>query len=88
MVPSTELPLHNRPREQSHDGATARTRVLFVLASLAGGGAERMVVELVRHLDREEFDARAGVLWRHGPYLDNLSAQEQLPPAMTQATNC
>ncbi len=84
MVPSTELPLHNDPREQSHDGATARTRVLFVLASLAGGGAERMVVELVRHLDREEFDARAGVLWRHGPYLDNLSAQEIVTPERLQ----
>jgi glycosyltransferase involved in cell wall biosynthesis len=67
MVPSTEANVHaaSRPRE--------RTRVLFVLGSLAGGGAERIVAHLVRHLNADEFDARAGVLWRHGDYLDQFT---------------
>ena len=30
-------------------------RVLFVLGSLSGGGAERQVVEILKHLDRSRF---------------------------------
>jgi hypothetical protein len=52
--------------------APERTRVLFVLDSMAGGGAERIVAHLVKHLNRDEFDARAGLLWRHGDYLDQF----------------
>jgi glycosyltransferase involved in cell wall biosynthesis len=53
-----------------------RTRVLFVLGSMAGGGAERIVAHLVKHLNRDEFDARAGLLWRHGDYLDQFEDSE------------
>jgi len=70
MVPLTEgvLHAHGRPRE--------RTRVLFVLGSMAGGGAERIVTHLVKHLNRDEFDARVGLLWQHGDYLDQLTDDE------------
>jgi glycosyltransferase involved in cell wall biosynthesis len=47
--------------------------VLFVLGSMAGGGAERIVAHLVKHLNRDEFDARVGLLWRHGDYLDQFA---------------
>ena len=70
MVPSTEPIAHVRER----------TRVLFVLGSLAGGGAERMVSYLVRHMDRDEFDPRVGVLWRHGPYLRDLAEADLVVP--------
>jgi glycosyltransferase involved in cell wall biosynthesis len=71
MVPSSEAFLH------AGGSARPRTRVLFIVGSLAGGGAERIVAHLVRHLDPAEFDARVGLLWRHGEYLDQF-ADDQL----------
>ena len=53
-----------------------RIRVLFVLGSMAGGGAERIVAHLVKHLNDDEFDARVGLLWRHGDYLAELTESE------------
>jgi glycosyltransferase involved in cell wall biosynthesis len=43
---------------------------------MAGGGAERIVTHLVKHLNRDEFDARVGLLWQHGDYLDQLTDDE------------
>lgn len=50
-------------------------RVLFAVPSLAGGGAERVVLTLLAHLDRTRFapELAAGTL--AGPYAD------QVPPA-------
>lgn len=70
MVPLTEAVLHAPVHERE------RIRVLFVLGSMAGGGAERIVTHLVKHLNRDEFEARVGLLWRHGDYLDQLTANE------------
>ena len=70
MVPLTEPVLH------AHGASRERTRVLFVLGSMAGGGAERIVTHLVKHLNRDEFDARVGLLWQHGDYLDQLTDDE------------
>jgi glycosyltransferase involved in cell wall biosynthesis len=53
-----------------------QTRVLFILGSMAGGGAERIVTHLVKHLNRDEFVARVGLLWQHGDYLDQLADNE------------
>jgi N-acetylgalactosamine-N,N'-diacetylbacillosaminyl-diphospho-undecaprenol 4-alpha-N-acetylgalactosaminyltransferase len=70
MVPSTEAILHT-----STDGPE-RIRVLFVLGSVAGGGAERIVAHLIKYLNRDEFDARVGLLWRHGDYLGQFADSE------------
>ena len=72
MVPLTEAVLH------AHRPSRERTRVLFVLGSMAGGGAERIVTHLVKHLNRDEFDARVGLLWQHGDYLGQLTDDELL----------
>jgi glycosyltransferase involved in cell wall biosynthesis len=47
-------------------------RVLMLLTSLHGGGAERVAVHLHDRLDRERFDVRMGLLRRNGPYLDQI----------------
>lgn len=47
-----------------------RIRVLLLLPSLHGGGAERMALHLLQHFDRETFDVRMGLLRRSGEYLD------------------
>src|SRR5258708_24348872 len=72
MVPSTEPIVH----ASTEAPAPGRTRVLFVLGSAAGGGAERIVGHLVKHLNRGEFDARVGLLWRDGEYLDQFAESE------------
>jgi glycosyltransferase involved in cell wall biosynthesis len=61
-----------------------RTRVLFVLGSVAGGGAERIVSHLVKHLDPEQFDARVGLLWRHGDYLDEFAESDLIVARLAQ----
>lgn len=44
-------------------------RVLLLLASLHGGGAERVAVQLLGGLDPARFDVRMGLLRAAGPYL-------------------
>lgn len=44
-----------------------RTSVLFVIPSLQGGGAERVVVTLLRHLDRTHLDLALAVLDNRNP---------------------
>ena len=49
-----------------------KVRVTFVLPSFAGGGAERVVLTLIRHLDRGRFAPRLVVLSGEGPLRDSL----------------
>jgi glycosyltransferase involved in cell wall biosynthesis len=62
--------------------ADDRTRVMFVLSSLAGGGAERIVAHLVKHINRDEFDVRIGLLWRQGPYLSEFAETDLIVPRL------
>jgi glycosyltransferase involved in cell wall biosynthesis len=50
----------------------SRSRVLFALPSLRGGGAERVVVTLLHHLDRERFEPHLMLVESVGPYLAHL----------------
>lgn len=49
-------------------------RVLMLLTSLHGGGAERVAVQLHNQLDRRRFDIRTGLLRAAGPYLEQIDA--------------
>lgn len=51
-----------------------RIRVLFVLLNLAGGGAERVVLDVLRHLDTTVFDPLLLILKREGVYWDEIPA--------------
>jgi glycosyltransferase involved in cell wall biosynthesis len=52
-----------------------RRRVLFLIPSLAGGGAERVIVTLLRHLDRSRFQlALAVVDMRRAVFRDEVPA--------------
>ena len=55
-----------------------------MLGSAAGGGAERIVTHLMRHLSRDEFEPRVGLLSREGPYLTNFAAGDVLFPTLLQ----
>lgn len=47
-------------------------RVLLLLSSLHGGGAERVAVHLLNKLDPCRFDVQMGLLRAAGPYLDAI----------------
>ena len=49
-----------------------RTRCLFVLPSLRGGGAERVTTILLRHLDPELFDLHLAVVQKTGPHVADV----------------
>ncbi|HEY2481757.1 MAG TPA: glycosyltransferase [Caulobacteraceae bacterium] len=47
-----------------------RLRVMLLLSSLHGGGAERVAAQLLNRCDPRQFDVRMGLLRRAGPFLD------------------
>ncbi|MCP4171595.1 MAG: glycosyltransferase [Fuerstiella sp.] len=48
--------------------AKNRRRVLFLLPSLSGGGAERVITVLLRKLDRARLDLHLGLVSADGAY--------------------
>lgn len=52
--------------------APERITVVFVLHALAGGGAERVAVRLLQHLDRKRFRPMLALFRVEGPYLDEV----------------
>lgn len=56
-----------------HSSTSRRFRILFMVPNLRGGGAERVVVTLLRHLDRTQFEPSLVVVDLAGAaYLDDL----------------
>jgi len=51
-----------------------RKRVVFLVPSLTGGGAERVIVTLLRHLDRQRFEPHLALVKATGPYLKDVPA--------------
>ncbi len=49
-----------------------RRRIAFVLPNLSGGGAERVMVTLLRHLDRHRFEPHLVLVEAAGPYLGDV----------------
>ncbi len=47
--------------------------ILFVLANLGGGGAERAIVNLANRLDRALFEPHVALFRREGPFLADLA---------------
>ncbi len=52
-----------------------RVRVMLLLGSLDGGGAERVAVNLFNRCDARDLDLRLGLLRRTGPYLDEVDGR-------------
>jgi glycosyltransferase involved in cell wall biosynthesis len=47
-------------------------KILFVIPSLGGGGAERACVNLLKHLNRSQFGLSLALFCKAGPYLSEL----------------
>jgi len=63
------------------DSRARRLKVCFVVPSLAGGGAERVAVQVLNALDAERWDRSMFLFERSGPYLDDLSPTIHLEAA-------
>ncbi|MBR1576550.1 MAG: glycosyltransferase [Bacteroidales bacterium] len=49
-----------------------RKKILFVIESLAGGGAEKVLITLLKHLDASRFDMSLCCITRVGKYLEDV----------------
>src|SRR5690348_9035404 len=49
-----------------------RKKILFLIPSLAGGGAERVFAMLLAHIDRARFEPHLGVLRDQGEYMRDV----------------
>ena len=49
-----------------------RTRVLFVIGSMGGGGAERQVLEILRRIDRTRFEPNLYLAMKQGELLEDV----------------
>ncbi len=63
------------PEPRRRQAPDDRIRVLLLLGSLHGGGAERVAVNLLNGCDPARFDVRMGLLRRAGPYLHQIDPE-------------
>jgi glycosyltransferase involved in cell wall biosynthesis len=49
-----------------------KKRILFTLGTLEGGGAERVIINLLRHLDRSKFELHLAVVHHVGAFIDSV----------------
>jgi hypothetical protein len=47
---------------QARRSSGGRVKILFLLSSLRGGGAERVIVTLLQQLDRARFESQLGLV--------------------------
>ncbi len=68
-----------------------RIRVLFAIGSLAGGGSERQIVNILRHIDRSKFEPHLYLVNRTGEFLsqvpDDVEIASFVEPANAGALN-
>jgi len=55
-----------------------KIKVLLMLPSLHGGGAERVAVDLWRHCDRDRFDIQVMLLVKSGDYFESIDTEDLL----------
>lgn len=56
----------------------SRRKVLFIIPSMAGGGAERVFSLLVKHVDRGGFEPALALLKKEGPFLTDIPADVEV----------
>lgn len=49
-----------------------KNKILFMVPSMRGGGAERVMLTLLKHLPREQFELSLALVEKEGPYLSEL----------------
>lgn len=62
-----------------------RIRVLFFLSSLAGGGAERNTLNLLKVLNRSKYDGHLGLIRAEGPLLEEVPGDIEIVELQSRA---
>lgn len=78
MNRSDTITASNDANAASSDTQDRRIRVMLVVSSLGHGGAERQVVQLANHLDRDRFDVTVCSLSKKNPLADGLDDPRSL----------
>lgn len=52
-----------------------KKKILFIMTNLCGGGAEKVLVDIINHMDFEKFDITLFLLRKEGVYLDKLDSR-------------
>ncbi len=52
--------------------------ILFIVPSMRGGGSERVISTIVKHLDRKKFTITLALLQKEGKYLDDIPKDVQI----------
>ncbi len=61
--------------------------ILILMASFAGGGAEKVMIDLLRRFDKNRYNITVAVLWCYGPHLKNVPEDVELIPVFNRAPN-
>jgi glycosyltransferase involved in cell wall biosynthesis len=64
----------DQPKNQASKdgGGRGKIRLLFTLGSLEGGGAERVIINLLKYLDRSKFELHLAVVHYYGPFIESV----------------
>ena len=49
-----------------------KIKILFIVPSMRGGGAERVVSTLLQHINKEKFDLNLALITKEGKFLDDI----------------
>lgn len=55
-----------------------KKKILILMASFAGGGAEKVMIDLLRRFDKTRYQVTVVVLWGYGPHLASVPADVEL----------
>ena len=64
-----------------------KRKVLFLIESLAGGGAEKVLTTLVQHIDKERFDVTVCAISGGGKYEDAIKRQVSYKAILAEPKN-
>lgn len=55
-----------------------KTKILFIVPSMRGGGAERVISTLLQHINKDKFDLNLALITKEGKFLDNIPSHVNL----------
>lgn len=62
-------------------------KILFVIESLGGGGAEKVLTTIVRHIDKERFDVTVCPIVGTGVYVDEIKQYANYQPILNDVAS-
>src|SRR5690554_6433835 len=52
-----------------------KTKVALIVPSMRGGGAEKVIANLVRYINKDEFEVKLILIKKEGPYLEMIPSE-------------